>query len=164
MKIGFRSVAFLAAAAVVGQNAATTKIRTITAKESRELVLVMLKADDWTKLPGFNIEEPQLSQTYPEFFEVDARYDNPQGSSTVGTYAVEQTTGEVWSFPVCGRYESPALLVAQRVLRKRIGLTDATYQSLRKPGPFCRRRQVPLVLKMARPTLDNIPLKVDKGK
>jgi len=164
MKIGFRSVAFLAAVAVLGQNAATTKIRTITAKESRELVLTMLKADEWTSLPGFNIEEPQLFQAHPEFFEVDAEYENPQGGSTVGSYAVERTTGDVWSLPICGRYESPALLVVQRALRKRIGLTDATYQSLRKPEPFCGPRQVPLVLKMGRPNLDNVPLKVDKTK
>jgi len=128
--------------------------RTITAKEASELVDTMLRSDGWNKLPGFVITVSDIRAEFANFYEVSARYDNPVGSGTVGNFAVERTTGVVWSFPVCGFYSSTVLLKAQKALRDRIGLTDSEYRNLQKPGPFCAPGQTPHVLEMGQPRLE----------
>jgi carboxypeptidase family protein len=124
--------------------------RTITAGEASELVDAMLRADGWAKLPGFAVNAYTISD-FPDFYAVDATSNNPGGSGTIGHYAVERTTGEVWSLPVCGRYSSSALLDAQQALRDRIGLTDLEYRSLREPGPFCAPGETPHALEVGKP-------------
>ncbi len=125
--------------------------RKITAKEASELVDTMLRSDGWNKLPGFVITVSDIRAEFANFYEVSARYDNPVGSGTVGNFAVERATGEVWSFPVCGYYSSQVLRKAQQALRQRISLTDSEYRNLRKPGPFCAPSQIPHSLEMGKP-------------
>jgi hypothetical protein len=52
-------------------------------------------------------------------------------------YAVDRRTGDVWSAVFCNRIEKRALRRLQAALRKRIGLTNAEYERLKKPGPLC---------------------------
>lgn len=101
---------------------------------------------------------------FPNFYMINAYWDNPGGSVLVGYYAVERTTADVWSFPVCGRYTSPTLRKLQQTLRNSIGLTNAEYQKVRKPGPSCGSGQTPAVLKMDRPRSEALAKPVAKGK
>jgi len=52
-------------------------------------------------------------------------------------YAVDRRTGDVWSAVICKRILTPALSKLQNALGKRIGLTNASYEGLRRPGPLC---------------------------
>ena len=166
MKIGFRFVAGLCALSVMSvslpQVVARAKHRTITAKECEDLIYKMLKADDWTKLPGFHFEGTKIHPDPPEFYVVRPTSTNPfGGSGTIDHFAVERATGDVWSLGLCVRYESPALLAAQRVLRKRIDLTDAAHQNLQRLAAFCSTGQTPNVMRMGRPNFDalRVPVK-----
>jgi hypothetical protein len=145
-------IALAVVACILAQGATP---RAITAKDARDLVYAMLKADDWTKLSGFGFDTPYISPDFPGFYQIHAIYDNPGGSNTVGHYAVEQTTGEVWDWVICTRFATPALLKAQQTLRKRMNLTDAEYKKLRKPGPFCEPGESPHVRNdLGRPRAD----------
>ena len=52
-------------------------------------------------------------------------------------YAVDRRTGDVWSAVICERIAVHALSRLQAALRKRIGLTNAEYERLKRPGPLC---------------------------
>jgi hypothetical protein len=89
------------------------------------------------KFPQFFLD-PDSSWAFPGFYVFEAEVDNnPGGSVVFGHYAVDQRTGDVWEGVVCKEYTSSKLQQAQRVIRRRIGLTDAEYGRLRRPGPFC---------------------------
>jgi hypothetical protein len=166
MKVNIRAV--IAAAVIAGlfagvgfgQTSKDSKPRTITVAEARQLVYAMLDAEDWTKLPGFVLYESSPGSDQGFYF-IHATYDSD--GSGIGHYAVERTTGEVWDWAMCGRFTSPALQKPQQRLRKLIGLTDADYLKLRKPG-FCEAGEVPQVLKMGRPRSDAFSKAVENRK
>ena len=147
-------IALLAPGIAFGQASSDAKQPTITMPECRELISAMLKADGWTTQPGFSIAFDDIPD-YPEFCFIDATHNTGGGSRAVH-FAVERTTGDVWSAPVCGRYSSPTIAKLQQALRTRVGLTNAEYERIRKPGPGCRLGQVPEVLKMGTPTIADI--------
>ena len=55
-------------------------------------------------------------------------------------HSVDPNTGDVWSADVCEEYKTQPLRKLQQTIRKRIGLTDGEYKTLRKPGPMCPDR------------------------
>jgi hypothetical protein len=63
--------------------------------------------------------------------------DPTQGTLWIRYYAVDKKTADIWDAGFCQEISSPSLAQLQVVLRKHIGLTDAIYRKLRKPGPFC---------------------------
>ncbi len=117
--------------------------------EATELVRALLKPDGWTKLRGFVLYQALFDAEFQDFYFIHAERGTPPVA--IGHYAVERSTGEVWDWVRCGQFTSPSLSEAQQALRKRLGLTDAEYQHLRKPGPFCEPNEKPQALKMGRP-------------
>jgi hypothetical protein len=134
---------------VSGQSAAP---RTITESEATELVHALLKPDGWTKLRGFVLYRALFEGEFRDFYFIHAERANPAGGATaIGHFAVERSTGEVWDWVICGRFSSPSLTAAQQTLRKRIGLNEAEYQQIRKPGPFCAPDEKPQSLTIGKP-------------
>jgi hypothetical protein len=137
MKTRIRAiVAAVIATLVLGNAVAQTKRRAITVQEGRQLVYRSLRVE------GFIHQRLSVSYykvpDFPAFQFFDVQYGtNPYGSSTVGAYAVEETTGEVWDGIRCGHYTSPVLRKMQQQLRRRIGLTDEDRRRIQKPGPNC---------------------------
>lgn len=127
--------------------------RAITGKEAQGLIFALLNPGGWTKLPGFTIVDPSINPQSPDFYIIHAERDNPGGGSAIGHYAVDWTTGDVWNWVSCGRYESSSLAKAQRALRRRIGLSHDEYRKVRKPGPFCEPGEKQYVIKIGRPML-----------
>ena len=62
---------------------------------------------------------------------------NPNGSSTIGHFLVDPKTGDVWDGVVCQEYKTAALAKLQISIRKKLGLTEAAYQKLKRQGPYC---------------------------
>ena len=128
--------------------------RPLSPTECRGLVAVLL-ADGWMKLPGFAIKDsPEDSQTdpfAPRFCVVHATYNNPGGGSTIGHYAIDLQTGDVWDWVGCARFTSPSLSKAQTALRQEIGLSSEEYRRISKNAPWCLPGQQPGVIKMGRP-------------
>lgn len=119
----------------------------ISATEARELVLVLLRTKGWTKLAGFEIDVGP----YIHYYYIHAICDNPEGSNTVGHWAVDQITGDVWDSAACALYTSPALRKAQERLRKRVGLARSEYKPSRKNASWFRADQNPPTIEMGRP-------------
>ena len=124
----------------------------ISATEARELVLVLLRTNGWTKLAGFEIDVgPYIEPDRPGYYYIHAICDNPDGSNTVGHWAVDQITGDVWDSAACALYTSPALSKAQEKVRQRVGMAASEYKRSRKNASWCRASQNPPTIEMGRP-------------
>lgn len=142
----------LVLAATLCATAESAPQRAITVTEAQDLVRALLKPDGWTKLRGFVLYQALFDAEFQDFYFIHAEWDSPSGRhAAIGHFAVERTTGDVWDWVKCGKFTSPSLTQAQQALRKRIGLTDADYQQIRKQGPFCEPREQPQALQMGRP-------------
>lgn len=123
--------------------------RPITVNEAQELVRALLKPDGWTKLRGFVLYQALFDAEFQDFYFIHAEWGSPP--KAIGHYAVERSTGEVWDWVRCGKFNSPSLTEAQKALRKHIGLTESDYQHIHKSGPFCEPNEQPQALNMGRP-------------
>jgi hypothetical protein len=141
--------ALLLIAALLCQTGWSADRRSITVNEAQDLVRALLKPDGWTKLRGFVLYQALFDAEFQDFYFIHAEWGKPPVA--IGHYAVERSTGEVWDWVRCGQFHSPSLTEAQQVLRKRIGLSDAEYQHIKKSGPFCEPNETPQTLQMGRP-------------
>ena len=137
MKAGILVIAAAVCAALAFRIAvAQTKQRIITVEDGRHLVYRSLQAEGFTHL-HLAVDYYNVA-SLPGFYFFEVRYGtNPNGSSTVGHYAVEETTGEVWDAVTCAHYTSATLRKMQEDLRQRIRLTDDDRRLVQKHGPFC---------------------------
>jgi hypothetical protein len=56
----------------------------------------------------------------------------------IGNYAVDPSTGDVWSATSsCDELSTHALRRLQTKIRARIGLSDAEYKRIKSKGPLC---------------------------
>jgi hypothetical protein len=128
--------------------------RSLSPAEFRGLVRALL-ADGWTKLPGFAIKDyPEESKRVPyapNSCVVHATRNNPGGGSTIGHYAIDLETGDVWDWVGCARFASPSLSKAQAALRQEIGLGGEEHRRKSKNAPWCRPGQEPGLYKVGRP-------------
>ena len=110
--------------------------RKLTREEAQDLAFDALTAES-RKLPGLALAKYKEDH-FPDFYAFEAIWDNPDpdGSTVVDDFAVDPQTGDVWRRGVC-RLQSTALAKSQAAIRKRIGLSDAEYQKLRRSGPTC---------------------------
>jgi hypothetical protein len=147
-----KSFRIIILAALLCASAQSAPRRPITVKEASDLVRALLKPDGWTKLRGFVLYQALFDAEFQDFYFIHAEWDSPSTRhAAIGHFAVERSTGDVWDWVKCGEFNSPALSAAQQALRKQIGLSDAEYQQIRKPGPFCEPGEKPQALKMGRP-------------
>jgi hypothetical protein len=111
--------------------------RSLTIKEAREMVLVAAGPHN----RGLYLE-PYNNPALSAFYLFQGLREAPAGASpSVGFFAVDRRTGDVWSAVVCDEYKSAALARQQQKLRKHIGLSNADYRQLRSPGPMCESAQ-----------------------
>lgn len=112
---------------------APTEAREITYKEAHDLLTAFLKVNGVDQSGDMEYKEYY-------FFMADMGSSCGSGGNCVGNfqyYAVDQRTGDVWSSVICERIATRALARLQAALRKRIGLTNAEYGRLKRPGPLC---------------------------
>lgn len=57
--------------------------------------------------------------------------------SVIGNYAVDSSTGDVWSATECEEESTPELRKLQANVRLRIGLSDSEYHKIKRKGPVC---------------------------
>lgn len=109
--------------------------RQLTVQESHELVMAAIP-ESAKQLPKFGLDDFTVPEQ-PRFFFVEALWDNPSGSVVYDHYAVDKVTGDVWSAVICREEKSRRLRTAQRHLRRKIGLSDASYKKAKRHGPLC---------------------------
>ena len=92
---------------------------------------------DATKhLPGYGLDD-FAGYDPGRFYFIEVNWDNPGGSVVWGSFAVDKTTGDLWSAVICEKYSSRRIRAMQQEIRKRIGLSDAMYKQIKRSGPIC---------------------------
>jgi hypothetical protein len=122
---------------------ASTEAREVTYEEAHDLLTAFLKVS-----PGAVVKSGG-DMGYKEFYffmadmgSVPGRPCARQGQKGVYVgnfqyYAVDRRTCDVWSAVFCRRIARRKLSRLQAALRRRIGLTNAQYERLKRPGPLC---------------------------
>jgi hypothetical protein len=87
-------------------------------------------------LPGYELDD-SAGYDPARFYFIEVIWDNPRGSVVWGNYVVDKTTGDLWSAVICQKYSSKRINAVQQEIRKEIGLTNAAYKHIRRPGPMC---------------------------
>jgi hypothetical protein len=79
----------------------------------------------------------------PYFYVFQGLTDNPGGSGNMGFFEVDPETADVWDGVVCARFATRPLAKLQRVIRRRIGLTEEEHRKLQRPGTYCEPGEKP---------------------
>jgi len=108
----------------------------VNENDARNILYAALQTKGYTKLPGFGLESYPSAHA-PEFYFFQAVRYNPGGSASLGHYAVNQWTGDVWDAMGCKRLTSPSVRRFQNAIRKRSGLPAEEYKRLRGKTPAC---------------------------
>jgi hypothetical protein len=110
--------------------------RTVSGDEARLLVLQALPSKT-RQLPKFGLDQYQ-DPHFPQFYFFEATWAGvPNGSSVIGHYAVDSSTGDVWNAIQCEKEDTRALRKLQERIRLQIGLSDSEYQKMKRQGPAC---------------------------
>ncbi len=104
--------------------------------QQAHLILEASIPDVTKRLPGYGLDDFEINDP-PWFYFIEVTCDNPRGSVVWGNYAVDRATGDLWSAVICERVTSKRVRALQRQVRKEIGLTDADYRKIKRPGPMC---------------------------
>jgi len=110
--------------------------RQVSQKEAGDLVKTWLASQGYdTKSQRFILEPDPDHPGFPDFYFFSPAYEQSQSVPTLGHFAVNRNTGEVWDWELCQRMQSVALGAAQKSLRKKLGLSDQQYGKLSKLAP-----------------------------
>jgi hypothetical protein len=110
----------------------------ISAEEAKSLVIAGLPLKT-RQLPQFEVDQDKEGQPGGEYYNFYALWAGlPNGSVTIGTYAVDPSTGDVFDSAMeCEELSTPELQMLQATLRSKIGLSDSEYHTIKKKGPLC---------------------------
>ena len=112
--------------------------RNVSADQAKNLLLEALPLKT-RHLPKFGLDGG-LAPDRPRFYFFSATWAGfPNGSAVIGNYAVDASTGDVFSTTVeCEEISTPSLRKLQAEIRKRIGLSDSEYHKIKSKGPLCQ--------------------------
>jgi len=88
-----------------------------------------------TKSPKFQLATDPDQADFPDFYFFSANYAVDHSAPTLGHFAVNRRTADLWDWEVCKRLQSPLIKAAQESLRRKIGLSRKDYQTLSKIAP-----------------------------
>lgn len=115
--------------------AVVAQTRSISEAKARQLVLKFMRSDGYdTSSPNFSLEEIK-DPYFPDFYEFEARVDNPDRDDAAGDYFVDPRTADVQEFVLCQPPKAKTVIDFQAQLRKSIGLSDSEYRQVKKPLP-----------------------------
>ena len=137
MRKGLIVSVIMAASLVMSIVRSEDRPRRLTVYEARNLVLAALPSKT-THLPKFGVDQYQ-DKNLPRFYFFEALWEGaPNGSAVIGHYAVDSSTGDVFSaITTCDEKSTPALRKLQAKVRLRIGLSDSEYHKIKTKGPLC---------------------------
>jgi len=131
----FSLVTALVLACVIA-DAQSSQPRQLTVQEAHSILEAYLP-DKTKKLPGYGLDD-SAGYDPGRFYFIEVTWDNPIGSVVWGNFAVDKTTGDLWSAVVsCDKIDSRRVRAVQREIRVKIGLTDAKYKQIKNSGPLC---------------------------
>jgi hypothetical protein len=110
--------------------------------EARRLVTKVVEAQGTpTKSPKSDLEDnTAAAQDFPDFYFFDAYFDTPNRLATIGSYAVNRKTADVWEWIGCHRLGPKPIKSYQGSLRRQIGLSRSQYRKLSRHAP-CQNQE-----------------------
>jgi len=115
---------------------ATTSGRLIGDKVARKL------ASEALAVRGINVRGfvlvPYVNDSAPDFYSYQALAQSSNSNGSLGFFAVNAWTGDVWNIDTCSRVSSPALQKDQQSILKRSGMSPLAATTLRERSPGCR--------------------------
>jgi hypothetical protein len=110
----------------------------ITLIEAYNLAETALSASYYANSPQLHPEEDK-GRLDPHFYFFMGIWSNPapEGSTTAGSFAIQKETGDVWDSVTCEKIEGGALKKIQKLIRRKLRLTAASYEALRRKPPGC---------------------------
>jgi len=110
--------------------------RQVSQKEAGDLVKTWLTSQGYdTKSRRFFLEPDPDHPGFPDFYFLSPAYEQDQSIPTLGHFAVNRNTGEVWDWELCHLLHSRALRRTQKSLRRRLGLSDQQFSKPSKLAP-----------------------------
>jgi len=104
--------------------------------EAKNLVKTWLAAQGYdTRSSRFVLESDPDRTDFSGFFFFSANYQQEQSAPSLGHFAVNRKTADLWDWELCRRLQTPAVQSVQKSLRKRLGLTPQDYSDLSKMAP-----------------------------
>ena len=124
---------------------AETQRRPVSREEASDLVHAYLRSVGCTA--GSCVLEPYHDVVGSDFYAFQGLGSTPKTGFNLGYFEVDPRTADLWSGVVCERYETPAVVRLQKLIRKRIGLTNDEYMRLQRPGPLCDAGEKPSIVR-----------------
>ena len=111
----------------------------VTPKEAVMLALTAASSESARKdLPGLHAEPTSQFPSEAGFYLMEVRWNGGGAvGGSLGFYAVDNRTADVWSGIVCREVRTSKLETEQRAVRSRMHLSLSAYRKLRRPGPMC---------------------------
>lgn len=108
----------------------------ITREQAESLVKKWLTGAGYpTRSQRFILDADPDRADFPTFYFFSASYVQEQSAPTLGHFAINRRTAELWDWELCKKLSTPSLRVSQSSLRKKIGLTDEVFHELSKSAP-----------------------------
>jgi hypothetical protein len=99
----------------------------ITRDQAREIVSVFLKSQGYhVTSPKFDLENAQDDADFPDFYLFAAYQDTAARLVTIGSYAVNRKTADLWERIGCTKIKSKAIEPLQKQLRNESSASTAT--------------------------------------
>ena len=139
MRFTLHEVSDVTAIPIDGATYSESNRRAVSNEEAYDLVCVLTGGCQ----DGSTALLPLIQSPDAGFYDLDAW----NSISHVGFFDVDVRTADVWSGVICSRFETPSLTKLQRVIRRRIGLTDEQYRRAPATGPICEPGEKPQVFR-----------------
>jgi len=110
--------------------------REIVRAEAKHLVKIWLASQGYdTRSWRFVLDADPDQNEFPSFYFFSANFVQEQSAPTLGHFAVNRRSADLWDWELCRRIQEPAIQSTQKSLRKKLRLTDRDYRSLSKIAP-----------------------------
>jgi hypothetical protein len=108
----------------------------IAPEDAQSLVKKWLTSQGYdTGSSRFILEPDPEHSGFPEFYFFSAAYEQEQSVPTLGHFAVNRKSTDLWDWELCKRLRAPAVRSVQRSLRKKLGLSKQDYRRVSKDAP-----------------------------
>src|SRR5258708_10095964 len=112
------------------------RVGQITSEEARDLVREWLTDEGYpTRTQRFILDSDRERADFPGFYFLSASYEQEQSAPTLGHFAVNRRSADLWDWELCKKLSSSSLRVSQKRLRKEMGLSERDYRKVSRTAP-----------------------------
>lgn len=108
----------------------------ITREEGANLVKKWLTGAGYhTRSNHFILDSDPDRSNFPEFYFFSASYEQEQSAPTLGHFAVNRRSADLWDWESCKKLSNSTLRTTQRSLRSKMGLAERDYRKVSRVAP-----------------------------